>query len=87
MENKMKLKSLLSKKRKTSIKEGSEEKNYMFFQNLKTIHHDVGEFVKMDKTQLDKLLNDHDWAKDHIATSADDVEEVYHFIEAQNKNA
>ena len=55
--------------------------NYMFFQNLKTIHHAVGELLKMDPAQLDALLNDgHDWTIDHITTSADDVEEVYHFI-------
>ena len=55
--------------------------NYMFFQNLKTIHHAVGELLKMDEAQLDKLLSSgHDWANDHMTTSADDVEEVYHFV-------
>lgn len=57
------------------------EDNYMFFQNLKTIHHAIGELLKMDSSQVDKLLSSgHDWAVDHITTSADDVEEVYHFI-------
>lgn len=80
----MKLKDLLKKK----IKEDqAPEKNYMFFQNLQTIHHAVGELLKMDKAQLDMLLNEHDWASDHITSAADDVEEVYHFIESQNKNA
>ena len=58
-----------------------ESNNYMFFQNLKTIHHAVGELLKMDPSQLDSMLNDgHGWAVDHITTSADDVEEVYHFV-------
>ena len=55
--------------------------NYMFFQNLKTIHHAIGELLKMDPTRVDSMLSDgHAWAVDHIATSADDVEEVYHFL-------
>jgi len=55
--------------------------NYMFFQNLKTIHHAVGELLKMDPTRVDSMLSDgHAWAVDHISTSADDVEEVYHFL-------
>lgn len=59
----------------------TESNNYMFFQNLKTIHHAVGELLKMDPAQLDSMLNDgHGWAIDHITTSADDVEEVYHFV-------
>lgn len=60
-----------------------EQNNYMFFQNLKTIHHAVGELLNMDPAHVDQLLsNGHAWAVDHIATSADDVEEVYHFIES-----
>lgn len=56
-------------------------KNYMFFQNLKTLHHSVGELLKMNPSELDALLSDgHAWAVDHITTSADDVEEVYHFV-------
>ena len=59
-----------------------DSKNYMFWQNLKTIHHSCGELLKMDKDKIDEILdNGHDWAIDHVATSADDIEEVYHFIE------
>jgi hypothetical protein len=55
--------------------------NYMFFQNLKTIHHAIGELLEMDPNKVDQLLNNgHAWAVDHIASSADDVEEVYHFL-------
>lgn len=57
--------------------------NYMYWQNIKTIHHATGELLKMDKEKVDSLLSDgHGWALDHIATSADDIEEVYHFLEA-----
>jgi len=58
-----------------------ENENYMFFQNLKTIHHAIGELLNMDPQKVDSLLsNGHAWAVDHISTSADDVEEVYHFL-------
>jgi hypothetical protein len=58
-----------------------ENTNYMFFQNLKTIHHAIGELLNMDPSKIDSLLsNGHAWAVDHISTSADDVEEVYHFL-------
>jgi hypothetical protein len=57
--------------------------NYMFWQNLKTIVHAANELLNMDCDKVDALLSDgHGWALDHIATSADDVEEVYHFIES-----
>jgi hypothetical protein len=64
------------------MKEGSN--NYMFWQNLKTMVHAASELLNMDCDQVDALLSDgHGWALDHIATSADDVEEVYHFIEGR----
>lgn len=63
----------------------SNVQNYMFFQNLKTIKHAVSELLNMDPLQLDQMLsNGHAWAVDHITTSADDVEEVYHFVTSNN---
>jgi hypothetical protein len=54
----------------------------MFWQNLKTIHHACGELLAMDKSKIDDMVaNGHAWAVDHIATSSDDIEEVYHFFE------
>ena len=61
--------------------QSKEPQNYMFFQNLQTIQHAVEELLNMDPAQIDAMLNNgHAWAVDHIATSADDVEEVYHFL-------
>ena len=58
-----------------------ESQNYMFFQNLKTIQHAVEELLQMDPGQVDAMLSDgHAWAVDHITTSTDDIEEVYHFL-------
>ena len=62
--------------------EGGESLNYMFWQNLKTIHHASGELLEMNQQQIDEMCaNGHAWAVDHIGSSADDIEEVYHFFE------
>lgn len=58
-----------------------QQKNYMFFQNLATIKHYIGEIMAMDKTAIDNILSGgHDWASDHLATAKDDVEEVTNFL-------
>jgi hypothetical protein len=55
--------------------------NYMFFGNLKTIKRLVDKMLEMDETEVDAMLtNGHNWALDHIATSKDDVEEVFNFL-------
>jgi hypothetical protein len=60
----------------------NESLNYMFWQNLKTIHHASGELLEMNRQQIDEMCaNGHAWAVDHISSSADDIEEVYHFFE------
>jgi hypothetical protein len=68
-----------------NLQQGSSEpENYMFFQNLQTINHATSEMLEMDMAKVDQILsNGHGWAADHIATSADDVEEVYHFLSAK----
>lgn len=63
--------------------DGDESNNYMFWQNLNTIKNSIEDLMSMDKSKVDELLsNGHGWALDHLATSADDIEEVYHFIDA-----
>ena len=58
-----------------NLSEGSENKNYMFFQNLKTIRDAADAILNMNESMVDMILsNGHDWASDHIATSKDDVE-------------
>lgn len=65
-----------------SIQEGHDEMhNYMFFQNLYTLKNAIEKIMEMDPHKVDEILSDrHGWALDHIATSVDDVEEVYHFL-------
>ena len=61
--------------------ENHESNNYMFWSSLKTIHHAAGEILSMNCDAVDAILSDgHGWALDHIATSNDDMEEVYHFL-------
>jgi hypothetical protein len=58
-----------------------EQSNYMFFGNLKTMKRLIDELIQMDPAKVDSILNDgHAWAVDHIASSADDIQEVYNFL-------
>lgn len=72
---------------KSKINENGESLNYMFWQNLKTINHASNELLKMNHQQIDEMCaNGHAWAVDHISSSTDDIEEVYHFFEANIKD-
>ena len=58
-----------------------ETENYMFFGNLETIKRLCEALLEMNPLEVDSILkNGHSWAVDHIATSKDDVEEVFNFI-------
>lgn len=58
-----------------------EPKHYMFFSNLKAIKRAVDAMLEMDPSAVDAMLADgHDWAADHVATSKDDVEEVFGWL-------
>jgi hypothetical protein len=68
---------------KGSISESHETENYMFFANVSNIKRMCEEMLAMDTTMVDSTLTDgHGWAVDHIATSKDDVEEVYNFLKS-----
>ena len=73
---------------KKIIKEDGGSNNYMFWQNLQTIKEAVDGILGMDKKEVDEMLsNGHGWAIDHISTSTDDVEEVYHFLEGNETSS
>lgn len=84
-ENKKSMKKLIVKKLHEMVEEThNESNNYMFFNNLKTMHDAITALMEMDPQKIDAILSDgHGWALDHMATSADDIEEVYHFLNAQ----
>jgi hypothetical protein len=70
------------------FKEGHDggTQNYMFFGNLKTIKRLVDKMLEMDEAEVDAILtNGHNWALDHIATSKDDVEEVFNFLAGEKE--
>ena len=67
------------------LKEHQETQNYMFFGNLQTMKRLIDKMLEMDEAKVDEILKDHNWALDHIATSKDDVEEVFNFL-AGHKN-
>lgn len=66
----------------SGMNEGEHDtQNYMFFANISNIKRMCEEIMEMDKMEVDRILSDgHGWATDHIATSKDDVEEVYNFL-------
>ncbi len=77
---------LIREEIQNALGEGHNSNNYMFFENLKTLKHAIDEMLAMDKAKVDQILEDgHGWAVDHIATSTDDVEEVYHFLTNQDE--
>jgi len=54
--------------------------NYMFFNSLKNIKDMIDSMIEMDPIEIDQLLNDRDWASNHMSTSNDDITEVFQFI-------
>ncbi len=67
-----------------SLKEHEEQQNYMFFSNLQTIKRLIDELLEMDESEMDAMLNEHDWASEHIATAKDDIEEVFNFFKGHD---
>jgi hypothetical protein len=56
----------------------------MFFGNLEQMKRQIEMLMEMDKDKIDSILtNGHNWAADHIATSKDDIEEVFNFIKGE----
>lgn len=71
----------LAKTLRTLSEDHDEKQNYMFFANISNIKNMCEEMLAMDPSRVDEILSDgHGWATDHIATSKDDVEEVYGFL-------
>jgi hypothetical protein len=69
------------------IKEHQENENYMFFANVENICRMCQEILEMDRESVDQILSDgHGWAVDHVATSKDDMDEVYGFLKTHKKD-
>jgi len=69
------------------MKEHQENENYMFFANVENICRMCQEILEMDRESVDQILSDgHGWAVDHVATSKDDMEEVFGFLKTHKKD-
>ena len=62
------------------VNEDQETENYMFFGNLETMKRLVDMLLEMDKSQIDNILKEHDWASDHISVSTENLEQVFDFL-------
>jgi hypothetical protein len=63
----------------------SEDKpnNYMFFANLENICRMTREILdEMDESLVDNMLNEHDWASDHISKSKESISHVYNWLKS-----
>lgn len=67
-----------------SLKEHQEHSNYMFFGNLETMKRLIDELMKMDHSKIDDILNEHDWASDHISVATENLEQVFDFLAGHN---
>lgn len=68
----------------SSLKEHQETDNYMFFGNLATMKRLIDELLTMDESQIDAILNEHDWASDHISVATENLEQVFDFLAGHN---
>ena len=40
----------------------------------------IDRLMNIDPSKIDKLLNEHDWASDHMSTATDDITEIFQFM-------
>lgn len=67
----------------------SEDKpnNYMFFSNLENMKRMVDELSQMSPDMIDKMLDEHDWASDHMSVATENLEHLYNFFNGmESKN-
>ena len=58
-----------------------DESNYMFFSNLSRIKRFADMLLEMDKSKIDRMLNNgHDWANDHVTKAKENLNQVFDFF-------
>ena len=74
-------------KESKNIKESKDEElnNYMFFENLHIIKRCIDDVLKMNHEEIDALLEEHNWATDHISGASLSVQRVCSFIKNEIK--
>jgi len=59
---------------------------YMFFSNIKQIHRQCEILMKMDKDQIETILDSgHDWAEDHMTAATTQIDDVFDFLMNETK--
>jgi hypothetical protein len=74
-------------KQSKNIKKSKDEEfnNYMFFENLHIIKRCIDDVLKMNHKEIDALLEEHNWATDHISGAGLSVQRVCSFIKNEIK--
>ena len=55
--------------------------NYMFFANLDNLMKQSEQLLLLDEQMVDDILMDeHDWAEDHVSSAKENVEQVHDFL-------
>jgi hypothetical protein len=65
-------------KESKNIKESEDKEinHYMFFENLNIIKQCIEDVLKMNPEEIDVLLEDHDWASDHVSGASTSIQRV-----------
>ena len=79
------IKQLKNIKESKEDSEGEELNNYMFFENLHNIKRCIDDVLKMNHKEIDALLEEHNWATDHISGASLSVQRVCSFIKNEIK--
>lgn len=70
------------KKHLKSISEGEDMKheNYMFFKNITQMKRQCDLLMKENHDEIDNILQEHDWAQDHISEAKSLLDQVFDFL-------
>ena len=71
--------------KKFALFEESDLKHYSFVNNLKQIHRQTTDLLKLGDEKLSELAEKGDWADDHLSVAAEDLEQVYDWIMDETK--
>ncbi len=75
------------KKHLKTISESEEMKheNYMFFGNIEQMKRQCESLMNEDHGMIDNILQEHDWAQDHIAEAKSLLDQVFDFLMNKTK--
>ena len=74
------IKQLKNIKESKEDSEGEELNHYMFFENLNIMKQCIHDVLNMNHKEIDVLLEDHDWASDHVSGASTSIQRVCSLI-------